>query len=247
MKRKNLTYAMLIASMFMLTACPSDDDEAEVDNPSVQSKASEKFVGFWTIDDVKTKTGQKHGKTINFILFDNGKIRTSTDSSRDRSWTYNEKTGVLSTSAQIDEANLQWEITLSGHQEWSGIALWSEDRTTHTARTGDYFDFIKMLLNGSTWENADGERITFEIPSYGGLNLTTNTGYICNIAAYLFAYSEYNDQLVFGDRNKRLDHQDTQNITYTICHPYSPKDTKIIVKTIFPEEIKSGEYVPVSN
>ena len=242
--KKYFTYALLFVSMFVFTACPSDDDDEE-SVPS--SKAADKLVGFWFIKNVKTHTIQKAGSTLTLILFKEGKMRYIYPGEKmsDCSWTYNEKTGILATTAQINEANLQWEITLSGPQEWSGIALWSEDRSTHTAKPGDYKDVISMILVDSKWKNEKGETVTFkDYSGYDAYYYGTAVGKgVLNphLRAYNISYNYSTDKLTFEDYTYRLE-LNKVGVKFTIEHPYSLKEAKMIIEGERENVINNGTY-----
>lgn len=144
--------------MFLLTACPNDDEDEN------SFRAGNEFVGLWKVVDFSN--------TFYLMLYTDGKIRTckaskvsdaETSYTNDgASWTYNKETGVLATSASINSYNLQWEITLMSGNEWAGICLYDrEKRTCKATKITKDSDIILMMGANRNWTNDEGSRLRF--------------------------------------------------------------------------------------
>ena len=121
---KTLTKIFLILTCSILfMGCPNNEDDQE----SVSS-VERRFVGAWDI------------RNINYIIFSEDKQVVYYEGSDDNErykhgmWSYDDNTKILSTSINSKKGNLQWKITLSYDNEWSGINLWDESKGTSTAK-----------------------------------------------------------------------------------------------------------------
>lgn len=135
--KKFFTYTILLAGISLFTACQSDDDK---DSPQFEEKNM--LVGYW----------KANGN--NFILFDEGKMRINFSDIYE-SWTYNETSKILATTAIVGKVNLQWEITLISENKWTGIGLWNATASTTVAEFGDNSFLAQIFLSNTNWVNVD--------------------------------------------------------------------------------------------
>lgn len=148
---------MMTLTGFCFISC-GDDDE---DEPQATSTA-QKFVGFWEIDGIKN-ANQKNGVSIAFILFKEGKMRLGTNTEYEN-WTYNDKTGILATTYYVNSVNLQWEITLSVDDQWTGIGLWDATRSTSVAKWKNKDGrCTRILLAETNWVNVNNSNKKFNM------------------------------------------------------------------------------------
>ena len=149
--KKNFTFAMLLMSMCLFTACSSDNDD-EVLPPYDSSSISRKLCGGWY--------RQQNNMTTDILFWDNGKmyyrLTNHAGPSSDYSWNYNDNTGILATTAGYqgtnEYLNLQWEVTLVDSTAWTGIMLYGNKGTQKFSRASSLFE-ARTVLNARTWVN----------------------------------------------------------------------------------------------
>lgn len=250
---KYLTYAVLIMSMCLFTACPSDDDETD---DYSGSKINDSFVGFWKINGVKKST-QKKGTDVYFAFLKEGKMKISTgehnsspyskeDYSKWFEWSYDDKTKLLVTTASVNDISFQWEVTLIGSTQWAGIGLWeAESASTVANPCSEYEILLTMLLTGQKWVKEDDS----------SKKIRTNYDYGFDIRDYKDEYKRifpatYNigiwEKIVYNKERDSIsrnysNRDPSYTITISLLHPFSQKDMRLIIYNSHDSE-NSGSY-----
>ena len=193
-------------SICLFTACPSDDDE------DIVSSKTQKFLGQWYNNKSK----------ISMTFYDDAKMYYH--NSRNYQWNYNENTGILTTTAEMNGNNLQWEITFSDTTSWTGIKMWDDKSSILFERTHPR-STAYTVLNGRTWINST-DNSEWECKIIGGT--TTFHGFTSN-----YSYLTLNNN---GERYNLL-HNDDETVVESI-----KQDNIIIIEDIKKKNLY-GEYI----
>lgn len=239
MIKKLFTYVALVMSVFLLTACPSDDKE---DDYNIDTSTS-RLVGYWEIENYLNQKGISNTNT--FVLFEEGKIWYEDNGKvKEGSWNYNKDTGLLATTAQWELDNWQWEITMIEDNEWAGFALWLDDKKTMLAKRKNSIRMV-LLLNGTQWESDD-----YEIHCSNTKYHQTATGYVKgSTKADTQSFDLWNSQ---GDYDQNSDEVigyltkrafPNEKMIISISHPFSLKKSFITISGYHPNfSPKNGVY-----
>ncbi len=243
-KMKNLKLLSLIIALcsVSLISCGGDDnnDEPIPENTTTEETSesnlpdeAKAFVGYWV--------GSSNGT---YCFFDDGTAFThyennSYDYKKFGYWTYDIDTKILATTfTQPYKGNaIQWSITLSNENVWTGISV-SGTPVTYNKNVSGYFYY---MLSSSSWTATDGSTISFDsyynYGYYSGnlipINGTDiNEGYYWGIPSTV-EYSDGNKIEYRLYRKNTSSWGDKYNSagsgTLTIVNPYSPKKCKLVL------------------
>lgn len=231
MIKKLFTYVALVMSVFLLTACPSDDKE---DDYNIDTSTS-RLVGYWTIRNCTSYTGPNgklNYKDAYFILYEEGKIRYLNENNnvKEGSWNYNKDTGLLATTAEYRSNNWQWEVSMIEDNEWAGFALWSDDKKTLLAKRDNLIN-PDLLLGETQWESDDYKIYVSDSGWAKGYNKGSK-GYEPVIDFGWGWYDQSNNEMIFEPNN---------HFKISISHPFSIK------KQIMTISGSSNEYYVFKN
>ena len=229
--------------MFILTACPNDDDD---DNMS--SNSTNSFAGYWEIPNINAAGGI----TYRMMLYSEGIMKGSTDYVSGKNWgsmynwTYNSDTNILATSASygnVKPVNLQWQITMKSTDNWTGLALYESKNGTCVANRNLGEKALNAILVPRVWvkENDSGGTLTFNgirshtfrenNNSYEGYDIYLSTTYkdaIYYYSAGLFVEGQFDTAKdIFTASCKRVYGDNSVFSSITIEHPYSFYNIKI--------------------
>ena len=151
--------AILLAFTLLFSAtivsCGDDDEDEQ------STSSGSPFVGYWTIPNIYERTSGSRDiyNVLNMILFENGSLKyfmgSKYNTPQSGRWSYNAKTNTLVTDIQLGNLNLQWEITASGNNQWSGLSLWNDKNLANTAQPGNIDELTCLVLYDKKWSNND--------------------------------------------------------------------------------------------
>lgn len=217
--KKYFYYVALFMSMFLLTACPSADED--------EKESSNLFIGYWL--------GSK-----NIFLYEDGVMLTGNKYNSNvtpSKWSYSDETKLLSTTSN----GLQWEITLTDPSAWSGLDLGNNGKAVSFIRAG-LDKTIDFILEGD-WENYDEPFVYNNKTYYDRINISRfksgpYTEYGVSIltggGSKIHSYSSYIEEKVVESKNQIEIYFEKSKKTskkgyIKICNPYSYYDVHLEV------------------
>lgn len=194
----------------LFTACSNDDEDSS-------SETNNTFVGLW--DYNKTK----------ILFFNDGKVSYGSSLG---SWSYSKSTGILATTISVNNTALQWEITIVSDDEWAGICLHDNNKSTASAnRNNNAKDLASVVLSLSEWKSSNEETLKASLDAKSGLSDISNAKisgryYINNVE-----YDKSRDVLKINYWN---------NPDYIeISHPFNYTKSRLFIHF---EDISKGTY-----
>ena len=230
--KKYFPYALLMISMCIFTACPSDDDD---EHETSAYNVKEKFMGYWVVEGIKNAS-QKKGVSVDFVLFKEGKMRIGSFDTYE-TWKYDETTKILATTALINDVNLQWEITIIDDNQWAGIGLWDVTRSSTVAKQGDYNNLSYFLLTNTKWVNVNNsnKKVNIETCRSGKFTFSGNASPDGKVTWTDFSgkaeFDKISDILVIKHKNGKM---------IKLQHPFSLSECRLIFEDY--NYIENGTY-----
>ena len=138
--KKIYIYAMLVMSMFLFMACPSDDDDLDnskllLDNP---------LIGCWYISNDN-------------VLFMSDGIMYYNNGTKRGTWSYNKESTILSASVN----NWQWQVGAIDSLSWTGLQLFGKNPRSWTYERSKAYDIAKALIVCRKWKDVNGNELNF--------------------------------------------------------------------------------------
>lgn len=248
--KKYLTYTLILMSVLLFTACPSDDDE---DTPNIESQ----FIGYWTIPNIYERTNgtREIYNVLNMMLFENGTLKyfigNKYSTPIEGHWSYNKNTNTLVTDIQLDNRNLQWEITASSDNRWSGLSLWNDKNLANTAQQGNSDELACIILHNLKWRNNDSSSPITNLkmketslprlyPNYNihwidewNLEHNTSWGILRGLDGQNFSYTS----TISTDKKTLLLNDATTGAYVKVFNPFCGIPNKMEMKVFFPNMI----------
>ena len=196
-------------SMFILTACPNDDDD---ENNFTSEKS--KLLGCWNGDFAKLS--DKSFRINDLYFWDNGKVTMfqNENNSKEASWSFNNETKTIATTAY----DMQWIVTIVDSISWSGLKLW-DNNSSATYKRASTSEMLLICISSRKWKNTETSKeigISYVFNKY--LNFTDK--------GLRYKYSNY-----LNNGNTIVDYKSqiikTTNGKITILNPYSWNNTRI--------------------
>ena len=208
--KRFLSYAVLLMSMCMLTACSNDDDG----NDSSTNILDYPFLGSW-----------EDGK---YLFMNNGKMfvekgvyektgkysKTYYVLDKEATWKYEKESGILSTTYN----GLQWRIGATDSTSWTGLQL-GEKTASITFKRSDPINALRLIIQSRKWEDKNG--YTLDNTFTGGwLKIGKNGNYKFDMVLCGIVKESLKNKKIFITDGEGWD-------TITISDPYDYFGTKI--------------------